>query len=345
MARRRPGLVAGGALALVVVLLAGVALVARLSGDDGDNGARLATDPGPVPPRVPATVPAGLELAAALDLPLGPGPHMSTSLLLYGDAGAAHPLLSDDLAVYTSPVEGGSAGRGGDDGAVALTVRGHDATFTASFAGPALGLQALRWSERENLAVQVVSRSFIRGELVAAAESFDFPTAGDPVPNGPLPRGVTLVARQADASVPSVSVPVPMSTAGHVVSYTSPDGPDVQRSLVVGTYAGGAEALHVLAWFYGPAARPVTLAGHPGLLASVGSGESERCRATSAGSAPACERVVSSSGGLVAAWTTTGRVVVISSTGVTEDDLLAAAASVEVVDDREWQRLRAAAGT
>ncbi|MEO6121440.1 MAG: hypothetical protein ABIW46_03205, partial [Acidimicrobiales bacterium] len=159
----------------------------------------------------------------------------------------------------------------------------------------------------------------------------------------PLPRPLDVVARQAHASVPNTSVAISLAAQGHVVSFTSPDGPDEQRHLAVGTHRGGPQDLDVLRWFYGPMSRPVTVAGQEGLLVTLPGSRFEECRAGPDGRSGSCGATASPLTSFVAAWSAGERVVVVSSTGVTEEELLSAAASITGLDAQTWGQLQAVA--
>lgn len=334
-------------LATNAVLLAGAAALAWfvVARDDGGSGVQVWTGSGTSGPMVPSVLPPGLRLAAALDLPLAGAAPPRVALVLYGEPAAADPFAMGDLAVFSTTIEGAEPTLSVEEEPV--EVRGRPGSYTRSFAGPQLGLKAVRWMERDGLLLEVVSRSLSRDELLAAAAALDFAADGT-VAARPLPRGLRLVARQADASVPPVTAPVPMGAAGHLVSYVSTDdGSGPQRYLLVGSHAGGPEALAVLTWFYGPTTRAQSVAGSPGRLATV-AGTRTTCEAVSSGGPgappvdpppPRCS--VAESEAYVLAWTTADGVVVVSSSGVSRGDLLAAAASVSVIDDAAWQQLKA----
>lgn len=339
MTRRRAG---------VAVMLVAAAAMAWFfqTRDNGGRALRVRTGSGTAGPMVPSELPPGLRLAAALDLPLAGGAPPQVSLVLYGEPGAADPFARGDLAVFSTTIEGAEPALSVEEEPV--EVRGRPGSYTRSFAGPQLGLKAVRWMERDRLLLEVVSRSLSRYELLAAAAALDVAADGT-VAARPLPRGLRLVARQADASVPPVTAPVPMGAAGHLVSYVSTDdGSGPQRYLLVGSHAGGPEALAVLTWFYGPTTRAQSVAGSPGRLATVAGTRTETCEAASSGGPgappvdpppPRCS--VAESEAYVLAWTTADGVVVVSSSGVSRSDLLAAAASVSVVDDAAWRQLKA----
>lgn len=327
-----------GASGVIVI----AALVAFAADRDGDRSValRATVDAERPPPMAPTAVPDGLAPAAALDLPLAGGAGLPTALLLYGEPGAPDPFLRGDIAVFATDTNGQQV----DDttGPDAVEVRGRRGTYTDAFAVPELGLKALRWLDEGDLFIQVVSRSFTREELVAAATALDVED-GNLVAGRPLPRDLRLVAQQSRASVPSGSAPIPLGVSGHVVSYTSPStdaGPE--RHLVVGSHAGGAEVLAVLRWYYGPAARPQPVSGYAGMLASLPGSRSQSCSATDAdGPRARCETTETEA--FVLAWTTATGVVVLSSSGVGEADLVRSAGTVAALDDPGWQRLRRAA--
>lgn len=291
---------------------------------------------------VPDLVPAGLDLAAAIDLPLANAERRRTSLRLYGAGTPEDPVAQADLAVYASPID--------DDASVDDTegrpvlVRGRNGRSVDPYGPASWKLRAVRWRENRQF-LQLVSRSLSVDDLVEIAEALEVST--DSVALGKeAPGGLTLVADQDDAAVPSVgSVPVPSSSSGHVISYTSPDGDaGIQRHFVIGTHRGDASDLAVLRWFFGPATEPVSVAGQPGVLARLAGASRQSVQACGPPPCKPSAPVETDVGAFVLAWLRPGgALVAVSAQGLEESVVMESAASIRPADDREWADLGAAA--
>lgn len=306
-----------------------------------------------VAPLVPGEVPAGLELAAAVDLPLpGADDRPVTALRLYGRGPDDEPFAATDLGVYTTPA--GAAAAPADTEGRALRVRDHDGRAIDPYGPASWQLRAVRWRENGRL-LQLLSHTLSIADMVKMAAALRFvadrTTLGDEPPDG-----LRLRAEQEEASLPGISsVAIASSAQGHVVSYTSPDrDPGIERFFVVGTQLGGPSDLLVLRWFYGAAMEPTTIAGGPGFIARMAGGTSEAlavpgCAVNGIGKTPSqpCEPpapVVTTSQAVVLGWMRPdGALAVASAQGVDEAAVLRTANSVDAVEAAEWSSLRGAA--
>ncbi|MGI8686181.1 MAG: hypothetical protein ACR2MO_14025 [Acidimicrobiales bacterium] len=330
-------------LVLAIALMTGVVVATAfvVSRDDGDgSGSRVeVATGGPPAPRVPATVPAGLDAAAAITLPMPGDDRPPSSVRIFGSPGADDPFAAGDLAVFVTTVPAGADHLPEGE---KVTVRGKDGVLRRDY-GQDRAVLVVSWPERDGQYVRAASRHYTLDDLLAAAAALTI-TADGEVTTGPLPGGVEPVASQDDATVPgATSVPVGLATPGHVASYTSPDnGPDVQRHLAVGSFAGAASDLLVLEWWFGPTMARTTVGGQPAVRATL---SASSC--TAAGAGTTCsddgpgdpDRTT-----YILAWVDDdGVVVTMSAKGITEAELTASAAGVRPATTEEWAALTAAA--